>query len=276
MLDSLYQDLVVPARKLAELEAQLSARSYEVLEDERRKRTRSPIQERLKEAAVASAVQLASGPAVGSLRWMGHYETFLVGNGSDLTKWNERGNVAELPRLHQIPMIRSDTGQMAFGRIAKTRISYIHWSVGWRRKWIWVGPEPYEVVVELPRQGCNEVNVVARLGINGVPRVDVSFLFDGLEFGLVRVHHSQVDFALLPDEVDRVAVVRAVLDDASERGRFFSNCFQDFVFSTLGRENPNAGEYFTDKPCSVDLVSFHGTPVLVVTPIHDVLGDHWI
>lgn len=266
MLEALSARLVKPFRALAKQEAELRAQFDEVLIAERRRREAMAIQARLRLAAAASSVTLADGPAIGRVKWGENFRTFLVENQSDLTRWREDGKVTVLPRLKQIPVIREDTGQMAFCRLARTRISYVHWSVAWSRRKVTIGPQTYAVTIEFPKTDFAEANVVARFRLGDVPLVDARFRFDGTDFALVDVAQSK-QRQPSPDELLRVALITGYLNDPDHRAKFFSTFLSNFVYSRLGRDFPNAREYFGDGRYRINVLRYNKTPVLLATPI---------
>jgi hypothetical protein len=267
MVEALSDRLTNAFRVLAKQEAALHAQYDEIFSAELRKRQALPIQARLRSAAAGSTVTLAAGPAIGTVKRSENFRTFLVENKSDLTRWREEGIVSVLPRLMQIPIIREDTGQIAFCRLAKTRISYIHWSVKWsNNKQVTIGRETYSVTIDLPKENCTEVNIVAHLRLNDTPIVDAKLRYDGTEFALIDVMQSK-GRQPTQRELERVAFAESYFSDPDQRARFFSTFFANFVYKKLGRDSPKSSTYFGTSRYRISVLRYNRTPVLLATPI---------
>lgn len=265
MLDALTAQLSKQFKAFANQEKALRAEYDGLLEDERRRRYMLSIQERLRKAAAASTVRLADGPAIGMVKLVNDFETFAVENGSDLTRWREHGETTVLPRLKQFPIIREDTGQIAFCRLGKTRISYIHWGVTRNTVRVKIGADNYEVSIILPKKDCSSVNVVVNLKLYGSNFIKAMFRFDGVDFTFVDAVRAEGRSASEADAT-RVAAVSAYFNVPKNRADFFSAVFGNFVFKTLGRDSPNAPKYFGGSRYKISILRFNGTPVLLASP----------
>lgn len=267
LLDLLASDLIEPAKALRDQEKRVHSKYEEVIERDRLRRSALSMQNRLRTASSTSNLALAQGPAVGKVTRTQTIKTFLILNHSDLTQWKVDGEVSRLPHLQQIPIIREDTGRMAFARLAKSRISYTKTNAEWTTRSEIIGGKNYLVSIDLPKEDCTTCNVTATFRIAGVGRLAAAdFLFLGDEFRLVHLRHVARHDPTQTD-LDRLGVFESHFADIETRLEFFSKYMKNFVYSYLGRDFPNAQSYFGTGRHRITVLRLHGTPVLLATPL---------
>ena len=180
----------------------------------------------------------------------------------DFTQWlvrDEDGGrrTVRLDRLQMYPVVRLDTGRLAYTRAMKSQLSYARFTVFLRR--LSLGTQSVSVSVELPQDPAVVGNLILGLyptGWTGPQRMRAQILFGGADAELAAV--------TVPDDAPPWAAVLATELQVSESlTRLVASCLSPFRFAELKVQNANAGDFFPGWG-TVRLIEFHGHPVLVV------------
>ena len=207
------------------------------------------------------------------------YDSLITDKTSTLTSWRTRRSdgatsLETLTRLNFYPMILNPSGRMGFGRIAKTRITYVRSSVSFNRPREILGSH-YKLTLRFPSHGLDAVNIEMTLSISGRPEyvaLDLGLRFDGLETRLQRWNVRQTtlvgSYAARSVEIqtDQLQELSSLLHDPATLTRLLSTAFGTFTFSELGIGNRNATEFFPQGWVRVTIIDYADQPVLVVTP----------
>lgn len=198
------------------------------------------------------------------------YSSLIVSGAADLTTWlvERDGQIIKrgLERLDMRPMILTDSGQMAFGRIAKTRISYVRTSVRWGSS-ITLRGKLVDLSVTFPRDELDIRNVSLQLASRACRGLSatVHLLFNG---GGVRAASWEVAeggySAALVDEF-RAACEELFATDEAMRESFKRFVGKGFRYKELRRDDINADDYFENVWYRVGLVEFADSPILTFT-----------
>lgn len=291
-IDALLAGLLKAARVLARDELALRDRFDELMDAQKRRRAEeeaerlrqlalaeealarqkgiADLQRRLLEAARRSPTQFRQEIAVGSVRLVDGetYESFLVNSDNDLTKWVRDGSPVNLRHLEMVPVIRSDTGRMAFARVAKSRITYLRSDVDWGHgRPINILGNSLGVRIKFPAEDCARRNIVATLPIAPRRSVRVNLKFDGSDLHLVSV--QSVARTEVPDP-DPLALLKTLIwahfSSPEGREKFFKRYMSRFTYGRLGIENKNARDFFGSSPFGLYVVELAETPVIVAVP----------
>lgn len=224
-----------------------------------------------------SEARLGQETALACLDWVTSSSTFdsyrslVAGTGSDLTNWVQRRNGhperVVLPRLMMCPIILTDSGQMGFARVAKTRITYVRSVVAWTKPASVAGLNS-TVTVTFPTDRVHRRNISVEFHPTFRPdlncRTDV--LFDGESLKVVATSSTRggrppADFQ------DYAKACRECFEDPTVRREFFAEYIATrFTYTTLGRERQNAETYFEPRTYyRIRLVEFDGMPLLALT-----------
>ncbi len=263
MLEILLDQLVTQAKKLEKLEKDLKEQFEKLLLQENERRHQE-IKQKLAVAISNSKTSLEQELALGSLRFLGDIFTFGVENGNDLTRWVNRSERIRLARLTMVPIVSAQSGQMAFARIAKTRITYIRYSVRLAKP-IEIDGRQFLATVDFPKHDCLNCNLIATLRNARTEKeiVKVKFYFDGLDLNLKGVELAGKQTKTVHNQIicDSMNEHFAVEDN---RRDFFKSHFKRFTYQRLNIDNHNARDFFSSGVQAISILEYAETPVLVV------------
>lgn len=198
------------------------------------------------------------------------YSSLIVSGAADLTTWlvkrDRQVTEYHLGRLNMRPMILTDSGQMAFGRIGKTRISYVRTSVRWGSL-MTAGRRLVDVDLSFPDDNLGVRNLTLKFKSRALrgPSAIAHLLFFGTG---VRV--ASWDFDDGDHRGDLVEDFRGFCEglfatDEAIRDNFKRFVDEGFRYTELRRDDINADDYFENVWYRVGLVEFADSPVLTFT-----------
>lgn len=231
-------------------------------------------EKRLTQIEIASPFQLVHGSAWAKLQLLDTetdmYWSLIGEPGTDLTAWkflDEDGDFRPaIGRLTMCPVFRSDTQQMALGRIGKTRVTYIRRTVSWSSLWL-CGDTDYSVTLRFPETGTRTCNIKFDLSTIWEPSTTITLdaHFDGSSLRFLGTrpqpgHRRDARFTQLS---------QGILDELSDDDsldEFLSSYLVPFKYSDLRLGNKNAEKFFSDHWYRLSLGAMSHSPVLIATP----------
>jgi hypothetical protein len=170
------------------------------------------------------------------------------------------------------PVILNPSGQMGFGRVTVTRISYVRSVVGWTAPKSLAGMT-YRLRVECPDKDFETANLHVTLRSTAeLPSATVKLLvrFDGIEAMLVG--HEIAGSGLLRDYVPGLGWRALAPEDVAASfvspeafNQLMKAAFATFKYKELGIARRNAKQFFPSGWVRVTLIEYVGQPVLVVS-----------
>lgn len=307
-IDALLDHIAAPAKELLAATKALHGAYEQTLADyEQERQRRKEIAERAARAQLTAAqfanmtwsVRQPQGTA--HLRktykddaWYRPYASMVANNSEDLTKWiatdpdGSRRSVV-LERAHMYPALFTDTGQMAFLRVMKTCITYVRFAVTLRDHFTLQAPSGQEFTASLSLKfpkiedtGSN-LRLIFKVTQYGVPLPSIEVLanFSGDDFVIdsITTMYGKNDPGPDPREpefqlsIERENTVGDLFRTPEQRRTFFRRHLSRFTYKTLGIEDKNVNDVFTEEHYELAVTEYARAPVILAH--HDPLGWFW-
>lgn len=221
-----------------------------------------------------SSFKLSNGPATAAIKRVygqfTDYDTLMVTSVHNLTKWmieeeNSNATPYQLERLTMYPCIITSTGQMAFARIARTRISYLRTRLKWTAQPHKICNQPLDVYIYFPDEELDKHNIVIDFTAQRYGTIKAYFLFTGDTFELIKtdtVHWGNTDrhMEITSNLESKFFSKQSALD------AFFKRYFTHFTYKSLGITNANVKEYLKGEHYRISAIEYKSTPVLIIEP----------
>jgi hypothetical protein len=255
-------------RKLQDEERRRRAiEEQERLQAEEGERQKKLLEARLARLAEESRIQLQSRIVYARLKevgsWESRYESLVVWGAHSLMLWQRvtagRGREPyELNWLSMYPAFFSDSGRMAFVRLAKSRITYARSVVRWNEP-LDVGDVGRVTAVQMPHENLSRRNLEIAVDgrTAGACKVQVKLMGSDLQLAGIEADPYRFGSQDLARELGAHLAAPASLRSLVERA------LSDFRYSTLGRDNPNMRQFVEAGPYyRIRLYELGKSPVL--------------
>lgn len=201
------------------------------------------------------------------------YQTLLADDDADLTTWrlpaaDGTTTTVNLTRLNIYPIILNPSGRMAFARVARSRITYLRQEVDWIDP-VRVGGRSYSLSVQFPTRNLEVSNIHLELkpSSHATVGLQLQIRFDGVEgvlAGSTILRDGDPDTAY-PSHLATMDQLRDELADPTAMTALLHQALQPFKYTTLGRDNHNAADFFPSHPLHLTLFRFGDRSVLAAS-----------
>lgn len=222
---------------------------------------------KLEELESKSRIRLSDGVAYATVKYAGdyyNYHSLIADKDYSLTNWvSDDSEDWDLKNVRLRPILLVDNGRMGFGRIARTRITYIRKGVSLTKPFELDDGLSLDVSIRFPDSNFRKRNIIVTLAAPMYGRCDFGVRFNG-NSAIITTKRFYKGEDPESFNVFKNRLKTNLFSSRTTIDRLYSRVFKPFRYQKLGIENHNIKEYLTAEHYRLSLVEFVGNPFFLL------------